>query len=266
MNAAVCDPPTQSVLLLLDGPMQSWGTRGRFGYRDTDREPSKSGVVGLVGAALGMSRDDGPLLERLAKLRLGVRVDRPGTILRDFHTAGGGTFRGAPHGVYGVKESGTVLTNRFYLADACFVAALSGTDEELLLRVARALQCPHWPLALGRRGCPPAARVFLEGPIAGDERSALRSVPWQGRRWAVPAERRMRKPVKNEGELPPLRCVVEAPDGTPRRDVPLAFTSHSRSFATRFVRDEWIPFTELPGDQNASQPPTAQPSLPPGWL
>ena len=43
-----------SVLLVrLAGPMQSWGSQSRFSHRDTEREPTKSGVVGLLSAALG---------------------------------------------------------------------------------------------------------------------------------------------------------------------------------------------------------------------
>ena len=42
-----------SVLLLrLAGPMQAWGTQSRFTVRDTGLEPSKSGVIGLLCAAL----------------------------------------------------------------------------------------------------------------------------------------------------------------------------------------------------------------------
>ena len=58
----------KSVLLRLEGPLQSWGAQGRFGIGDTDREPSKSGVLGLVGAALGTVRNDGDLLASLRTL------------------------------------------------------------------------------------------------------------------------------------------------------------------------------------------------------
>src|SRR5271163_4872663 len=86
-----------SVLLLrLAGPMQSWGTRSRFSNRDTGLEPSKSGVVGLLCAALGWSRDTETFtitgtrytLEQLARqLVMAVRVDREGRLMRDYHTA-----------------------------------------------------------------------------------------------------------------------------------------------------------------------------------
>ena len=75
-----------SVLLMrLSGPMQAWGVQSRFGVRDTTREPSKSGVVGLLAAALGRPRY--AAIDDLAALRMGVRVDREGTLLRDYHTA-----------------------------------------------------------------------------------------------------------------------------------------------------------------------------------
>jgi len=47
-----------TLLIPLVGPMQSWGTRSRFDHRDTEREPSKSGVIGLVCAAIGRDRNE----------------------------------------------------------------------------------------------------------------------------------------------------------------------------------------------------------------
>ena len=60
--------------------MQSWGTQSRFLVRDTGAEPSKSGIVGLICAAMGTPRDDRTTIERLARLRIAVRADRPGTM------------------------------------------------------------------------------------------------------------------------------------------------------------------------------------------
>ena len=78
-----------TLLLRLAGPMQSWGTTSRFDQRDTGKEPSKSGVIGLIAAALGIDRelwnDD---LKALAGLVMGVRHDRPGVLKRDYQTAG----------------------------------------------------------------------------------------------------------------------------------------------------------------------------------
>ncbi|MGW3118487.1 type I-E CRISPR-associated protein Cas5/CasD [Streptomyces sp. NPDC001107] len=78
------------LLVRLAGPLQSWGLTGRFARRDTHTRPTKSGVIGLCAAALGLAREE-PLGE-LAEVLFGVRADRPGTPLRDYHTVGGGTY------------------------------------------------------------------------------------------------------------------------------------------------------------------------------
>jgi CRISPR system Cascade subunit CasD len=58
-----------TLLLRLVGPMQSWGTTSRFDQRDTGKEPSKSGVIGLVAAALGIDRENWTDLEPLTHRR-----------------------------------------------------------------------------------------------------------------------------------------------------------------------------------------------------
>ena len=67
-----------TLLLRLAAPMQSWGVSSRFTVRDTLREPTKSGVVGLIAAALGRPRT--VQLDDLATLRMGVRIDQPGRV------------------------------------------------------------------------------------------------------------------------------------------------------------------------------------------
>ena len=76
-----------TLLIRLSAPMQSWGTQSRFTVRDTGLEPSKSGVLGLICAAVGIDREDDNGLQSLTSLRMGVRVDREGILRVDFHTA-----------------------------------------------------------------------------------------------------------------------------------------------------------------------------------
>lgn len=227
----------KSVLLRLEGPLQSWGTQGRFGIRDTDREPSKSGVLGLVGAALGMRRDDGARLGQLRRLTLAVRVDREGSLVRDYHTVGGGTFRGKPHGLWSIeaekREVLTALTERFYLADASFLAALGGEDHALVEEIAAALAAPVWPLFLGRRSCVPA-RAVLSGLVDEAPEAAVRAAP-------LSTADRARAPER-------LRLVLEADpeSGAPRDDDPESFALYARSFAPRFVRVDHLDRDALP--------------------
>jgi CRISPR system Cascade subunit CasD len=227
----------RTVLLRLEGPMQSWGTQSRFKERDTDTEPSKSGVVGLVCAALGVARGDVVRIQRVATLGMAVRVDREGTVLRDYHTAGGGTWPGRKeYGVMGSdgKLAGTVLSNRYYLADASFLVGIGSNDLSLLDEVARALMDPVFPLALGRRAFVPSMPVLVPGgPVDGGPDDVVRRHPWS-------------RPAKDVPER--LRLVLEtsSDDGVPRQDVPLTFDSIDRSYARRFIRIDWISTVDLP--------------------
>jgi CRISPR system Cascade subunit CasD len=139
-----------TLLLRLVGPQQSWGTNARFDNRDSERAPTKSGVIGLIAAALGYPRDRD--VTGLAALRMGVRIDRPGIRMRDYHTALDVVDSGD-------RPVGTVVSERFYLADAAFAVGLEGQSTELLQEIQEALLNPHWPLALGRRAFAPSEPV-----------------------------------------------------------------------------------------------------------
>ncbi|MFD7982688.1 type I-E CRISPR-associated protein Cas5/CasD [Kitasatospora indigofera] len=150
------------LLLHLAGPLQSWGERSQFNERDTAPFPTRSGVIGLLASALGRRR--GESIDDLARLSLTVRTDRPGVLLRDLHTVGGGLKgRDTVTTAEGKKRSGgtaTLLSHRYYLADAAFTAALTG-ERTLLEECAQALAEPQWPPFLGRRSCPPEGPVLL---------------------------------------------------------------------------------------------------------
>ena len=154
-----------TLLLRLIGPMQAWGTRSKLDDRDTEGAPSKSGVLGLCAAALGIDRAQP--VGHLAALTFGVRVDRAGTVGRDYHTAQ--LYPGQP-------RTKTDVTVRAYLADAAFWAGLEG-DGELLTELYAALKNPCWPLALGRKAFPPSLPVFAAPPQETSVWDALCSAP-----------------------------------------------------------------------------------------
>jgi len=222
-----------SVLLIrLAGPMQAWGTQSRFSVRDTGLEPSKSGVVGLLCAAMGKPRDetlrpDLPPLADLASLRMAVRVDRPGILSRDYHTAMNVAKAGSQPGKKPqLKEC--ELSWRYYLSDADFLVALEGPGD--LLRILHdSLANPVWPLYLGRKSFVPSLPVYVpEGLVSDtDLLDALKHHPW----WSYGT-------IKEPAE--PIRIVMECTDsfdGEIRNDTPVDFVSSKRSFTTRRVRD-----------------------------
>ena len=144
--------------------MQSWGTQSRFSTRDTGLEPSKSGVIGLLCAALGLGRDSP--LDDLARLRMGVRVDRAGVMEKDYQTAGGGTLPGGrAYGVHRANDARgqTVLSNRYYLADADFLVGLESDDAALLRRLDRRCGLRYgsstWGERPSSRACPSTSRM-----------------------------------------------------------------------------------------------------------
>lgn len=142
---------SNTLFLQLSGYLQAWGERGRFMVRDTAQTPTKSGVIGLLCAALGQpARADG----LSSALHMGVRVDQPGELVEDFHTIVSGVRK-----ANGKLREETMVTRRFYLCDAVFMVALQG-EPSLIRELAGAFVSPVYPLFLGRLCCIPSAPVF----------------------------------------------------------------------------------------------------------
>ncbi|MDP3276800.1 MAG: type I-E CRISPR-associated protein Cas5/CasD [Deltaproteobacteria bacterium] len=157
--------------LVFEGPMQSYGASAVGKDRPTEDAPTKSAVLGLLGAALGIARDDVQALVALDRaFDLVVRVDRPGDLLDDYHTSldvpwidGGGIYRHAE------------ITRRRYLCGARFTLWLVSTaaSEQLLATWHDALRYPRYAPVLGRRGCPPGA------PTVGPVFALVRAATWR---------------------------------------------------------------------------------------
>jgi CRISPR system Cascade subunit CasD len=206
--------------------LQAWGTQSNFTVRDTGREPSKSGIIGLLCAALGRPRTDTDTVNVLASLAMGVRVDREGQILRDFHTAGqGGLEKGYLSADGKGISKGTLVSNRYYLADAAFLVGLAG-DADLLQTLQNALSNPRWMLFLGRKACPPARPVYLPDGLQDKPLpDALTIYPW-----LVSTDEQTYQELKES--VRGLRLVLEDQNGTElKRDRPLSFAKGQRQFA-----------------------------------
>ena len=209
----------------LVGPMQSWGTTSRFDERDTQLEPSKSGVVGLLCAALG--RDRAEPVDDLAALRMGVRVDREGLLMRDYQTATGVLIAADAKPMM----DRTVVSPRYYLADAAFLVGMEGADRDLLEQVDAALRAPCWPLALGRKAFAPSLPIWFsaarqDAAVPGLHPAALETALTEQPRIAAPR-------FEQRGE--PLRLMLEhSSSGALRHDQPIAPFAERR-FGPRFV-------------------------------
>ena len=167
-----------TLLLRISAPLQSWGTQSHFSHRDTGREPSKSGIVGLLCAALGRPRHEG--IDDLRTLKMGVRIDRPGDVRRDYHTAGQGGYYKVSDKPGRATGKNTILSDRYYLSDAKFLVGLEG-ETALLESLQAALQKPRWFLFFGRKAFIPAERVWLPDGLRDEElEAALRNYRYLG--------------------------------------------------------------------------------------
>ena len=223
------------LVLRLAGPLQSWGSSSRFTRRSTEAFPTKSGIVGLLAAAQGRRRTEP--IEDLAQLRMAVRIDQPGELLRDFHTA----HRG---------KTAMPLSDRFYWSDAVFAAFVEGPDG-LIDALANAIRRPAFPLYLGRRACPPALPLFL----------AVESDPiWEvvrSTRWLASGFHRKRQRDKREVQVRVVAdagIIPSADESTPGRtlqDVPVSFDSERRLYTFRQVEEASVPLQNPEYDESA---------------
>ncbi|GAA3463388.1 type I-E CRISPR-associated protein Cas5/CasD [Saccharothrix longispora] len=224
-----------SLALCFDAPMQSWGTRSPGTLRDTAAEPTKSGVVGLLAAALGVHRDDHDAIADLAALTLAVRVDREGIPERDYHTT-----QNVPTTLG--KGHRTVVSERYYLADALFLVILEG-HPELLQRLNHTIDSPRWPVFFGRRAFVPARPLLTRTGLT--HQPALRLLhthPW------LENDPDVRKSESAKTERVPLRTIIDCPATTPgavpRRDHPISFTHGDRRHGLRHVLPATTPLTD----------------------
>lgn len=223
---------TRCLVLRLQGPMQSWGFASQYKLRATGLLPSKSALVGLCCAALGVDRGserEAGILESFRALRmLVVAVPRIGPDgrrrvrrIQDFHTVKGAIS------AEGKTKRDAVLTYRQYLQDAKFLALFTGAAD-FLSQLAEGLQNPVWGLWLGRKSCIPSAPVF--GGLFASREAALQHC----------------LPVALADCLYEEDASGFAQGGDSYPDQPLNFASSGRRFSPRRVR------RHVPGDTDAA--------------
>lgn len=176
---------TQFLVFRLYGALASWGEIAVGEQRTTSDRPTKSAVLGLVAAALGLRREDeDALLAHHGSYGYAARVDDPGTLLSDYHTVQmtpASSLRGDPPStrrealLRGAHDVGTLLSRRDYREGAMVWAclwALAGAPRPLD-DLRRALEGPVFAPYLGRRACPLALPMVPTIVEAEDPLGAL---------------------------------------------------------------------------------------------
>ncbi|MCY9874526.1 type I-E CRISPR-associated protein Cas5/CasD [Vibrio barjaei] len=180
---------SKSLLIWLEGPLQTWGDSSRFGRRETVDFPTASGLFGLLNAAQGISHPTEEEVEAFYSLEMSVdgysKNDRYGesvsTIITDYHTVGGGFDESNPVEALRIPKksdgkkvtgTGTRITRRDYLQSRAFAVVLTG-DGKVLDQYSKALCEPVWDLYLGRKCCIPTEFLFqglFDGHLQSDEK------------------------------------------------------------------------------------------------
>ncbi|HYE36209.1 type I-E CRISPR-associated protein Cas5/CasD [Methylocaldum sp.] len=152
------------LIFRLYGPLAAWGDIAVGEQRPTTPHPSKSAVLGLVAAALGIRRHEDDKQQALADgYGYAVRVDAAGVLLRDYHTTQ------IPESTSRLKHLRTrrdetrdrqnlytILSARDFRCDGLYTICLWPRGEAAYRpeTLAEALRCPRLPLYLGRKACP----------------------------------------------------------------------------------------------------------------
>ena len=252
-----------TLFIRLYGPFQAWGLRARWTYRDTALEPTKSGVIGLLACCLGWGVPENAPIRALSRaFRYGVRVDRPGRLLRDYHTVFGGvrSAEGRIKITATTKEPETVVSERYYLCDASFLAVLQIKEDADLAfldvqtagkaveRCATALRAPVWPPYLGRRACVPSVPLYAgTGQYATLEDALKEPQPSSHPNSNVNLDADL---FPREDASAPVRAVLECPPTAQRgsrRPDEIESLVH-RLYAPRFAEDVLLPIMTPPAE------------------
>lgn len=175
------------LILKLHGPMQAWGEHTFEGLRPSANFPTRSGLLGLLGACLGIARNERERLQVLAdSVGMAVRVDKRQITGRDGATrtlrmvkaTDYHTVKDARVDYVGLKRHETIQTWREYLYDAEFTVVIWARPNSLLNLDAleEAVKHPHFTPYLGRRSCPISRPLFHARVHASYELEASKTV------------------------------------------------------------------------------------------
>lgn len=174
------------LIIRLYGPLASWGEIAVGESRHSSVHPSRSALLGLLGAALGVRRDDDAGQAALwAGYRFGVKLLSAGTPLRDYQTVQAPpqsrkmNYLTRRQELADRDQLGTLLSAREYRCDSLALVAIEALPAapQGLPALSDALKQPRFPPYLGRRSCPLALPLDPKIVQGKTLREALDSTP-----------------------------------------------------------------------------------------
>ena len=171
----------------ISAPLLAWPSPSRYRYRYTETSPTLSAIHGLLSAAAGVRRGESRP-DWVTGTSMAIRLDRQGSVLRDFHTinpADKQRYRALSEKdkkrvrvvvtADGVENRTPVVTERFYRQDQTVMLFLEDNNSKLL----EVLSSPRFALFAGRKACPLSFPFVLGQAELGLE-EALSIVPSAG--------------------------------------------------------------------------------------
>lgn len=135
-------------LILKTEGMSAYGLQTFDVHRKVNHFPTRSAIMGMLGAAMGITRDSYADLFALSqKVNIAVQVNHCGEKMVDYHTVQ--NFR-SPQGKI---QNGTKPTYREYWCDSEHTFAITAEDETITL-LAEKVKAPVFGLFQGRKSCP----------------------------------------------------------------------------------------------------------------
>lgn len=161
MENLMLEPLAFKTLILKTEGLSAYGLQTFDVHRRVNHFPTRSAILGMLGAALGITRDNYAELFTLSeKIKVAVQVNNTGEKMVDYQTVQ--AFR-SPHGKI---QKGTKPTYREYWCDSEHTFAITA-DIATIELLANKVKRPEFTLFQGRKSCP-LTRPLFETVINSD--------------------------------------------------------------------------------------------------
>ena len=207
-------------VIRLAGPLLAWPSPAKYRHRQTEAGPTLSALQGLLAAAIGNTRSE-PRPAWITEVAMAVRLDHPGSVLREFHTINPvdqsryrlltqrdrKKVRTVVTAEGGVRKD-PVVTERYYRQDQTSVVFIDDPEGVAF----HALSEPVFTLYAGRKACVLSFPVVL-GQRTGTLEQALAATP-SGARGTGPMEAILFSPPNELDAYKPTVSRPERPAGS----------------------------------------------------
>lgn len=161
-------------LILKTEGMSAYGLQTFDIHRRVNHFPTRSAILGMLGAALGITREKFNEMYLLSQqLQIAVQVNQCGEKMVDYHTVQ--HFRSPQGKIQKIVKP----TYREYWCDSEHTFAITA-DDSVIEKLAEKVQSPEFTLFQGRKSCPLTRPLFETISDESNPANALKKQGGQG--------------------------------------------------------------------------------------